>query len=166
MIGTQWQSPNGLRTVEHELEHGGRKLYGIRTGSSAFLDLVPVDGLEAERARDESRLAYAAAKQAEREAAERAEAERKAACPLERYLASLPAMKAGRARKSLDALTRVNGGPISTRARHLLDLFSKGYRARGDKLECEGARGFFDRAAFTSYGLEFVAFLEREGVPA
>lgn len=153
MIGTEWSSQHGTRRITGTLEHGGRAFYEVQLGDSRMRDLVPVAEIEGERGRDAARLAS------------RATAQVKASAPveltmLERFLATMAPLKAGRVRKSLQMLTRVNGRNAASRAAHLERMVAEGYRVtEADTFAHPDRVGFFDSSAFTSYGLAYAAWL-------
>jgi len=156
-IGDSWQSVDGLRTIEDTLQHNGELLYCVRTGASAFHDLFDAKRLERQREIDAANLAYRAKRDADHAEKERAETDRRANCPLERYLATLPAMKAGRARKSLEIYTRVNGNTPAPRWKQLLALHAAGYRHDGaGRFVQAGNPAFLSADDFTTFGRDFL----------
>ena len=159
MIGTEWQAPRGLRKIEGTTERDGRTYYLVRTGDNRFCDLLTESDLASEQRRDAANVAFRAKAAADRAECERQEAMRIAADPLEQFLATLPVMKAGRARKSLTMLQRINGGPAATRARNVQSLIEQGYSFAGDRVQREGDQAYFSARDFTSYGIAFAQFL-------
>ena len=153
MIGTEWNSPDGVRRIIGQMQHGGRLLWEVQTGTSRMCDLHDDTDLARVQARDAANLAS------------RAPSTLTVATPapitrLDQFLATLQPMKAGRARKSLERYTRINGANAATRAAHLERLTREGWRVASDgRLRHPERESFFTPDAWTSYGMEYAAYL-------
>lgn len=156
---TQWESLGGTRRLEGERIIQGRLHYAVRTGDSRTVEFHTEDSLASEQRRDAANLESRARAEARRRKEEEAERQR-LDTPLERFLASLPAMQGGRARKSLSILLRLDGR-VETRSRHLEQLVANGYRADGERLVHPDKAGFYGRDDFTKAGLAYAEFLAR-----
>ena len=116
---------------------------------------------EAMALRDKCNAAFQAIQdrwQAEKDAEESAKRERTHG-RLDRYLATLPAMAAGKQRKSLEKLVRSSEGIIS---RHALieSKIAKGWRVSGDFLESPCGEYFLGAAGITTFGLAYARWLQ------
>lgn len=100
----------------------------------------------------------------EKQAAYRTEVEAREAAKAARYvrlnafLDTLPPMKAGRARKSLERTMRWDQTVIEARHAAIERLIDEGATLEGVRLRREGG-SFYDQEALTSYGLEYAAHL-------
>lgn len=100
----------------------------------------------------------------EKQAAYRAEVEAREAAKVARFarlrafLDTLPPLKAGRARKSLERTMRWDGSIIEARHAAIERLIDGGATLNGTRLG-RGGGSFYDQEALTSYGLEYAAHL-------
>ena len=160
VVGRQWESTRGTRRVVRQV---GDKIEiaweGKEAGQTGNI-ILPVNELEREIEFDTRKLGFNQQQREKNIALAAAEAERTKY--LNAYLATLPPMRAGKAKKSLDVSIRHNGRP-DTRQVVIEQMVDQGAKvittAKGERRLQLPSEAYLGEDQITKGGMDYAAWL-------